>query len=169
MVNDVCHPGKLYVSHRLNCQTPFRLESPNSTSVGRSRSWLCFPTEEEEGREGRKNPHLAFSRRNDPTCLNFVVRTGQVRTGQVRTGQVRTGQVRTDQVRTGQVETGQVRTGQVRTDQVRRGQVGRGQVSTSGVRTRQFKPCWVELRQLKVLQKDQNRSNPERIGHVKSG
>ena len=33
---------------------------------------FVFPLEEEE--EGRTNPHLAFSRRNDPTptCLNFV-------------------------------------------------------------------------------------------------
>ena len=41
---------------------------PNSTSVGLSRSWLCFPTEEEEQEEGRNNPHLASSRRNAPTC-----------------------------------------------------------------------------------------------------
>ena len=45
---------------------------PNSTLVGLSRSWLCFPTEgrrrkEEEGR----NHHLAFRRRIEPTCLNF--------------------------------------------------------------------------------------------------
>ena len=59
------------------CQTPLQLENPNSTSVGWSRSWLCFPTgRKEEGRkegrkEGRNNPHLAFSRRNDPTCLIF--------------------------------------------------------------------------------------------------
>ena len=47
---------------------------PNSTSVGLSRSWLCFPTEEgrRKKKEGRKkNPHLTFSRWIDPTCLNF--------------------------------------------------------------------------------------------------
>ena len=44
---------------------------PNSTSVSLSRSWLCFPTEEEEQEEGR-NPHLASTTRNDPTCLNFA-------------------------------------------------------------------------------------------------
>ena len=46
---------------------------PNSTSVGlSSRSWLCFPTgRKKEEEEGRKNPHLASGRRNDPTCLNF--------------------------------------------------------------------------------------------------
>ena len=32
------------------CQTPLRLENPNSTSVGWSRSWLCFPTGRKEGR-----------------------------------------------------------------------------------------------------------------------
>ena len=44
----------------------------NSTSVGLSRSWLCFPTGRKEGRRRRrKNPHLTSSRRNDPTYLNF--------------------------------------------------------------------------------------------------
>ena len=32
------------------CQTPLRLWSPNSTSIGRSRSWFCFCKEEEKGR-----------------------------------------------------------------------------------------------------------------------
>ena len=33
----------MYLVHlRPCCQTPLRLESPNSTSDGRSRSWLCF-------------------------------------------------------------------------------------------------------------------------------
>ena len=41
------------------CQTPLQLEKPNSTSVGLSR------------RKKKKNPHLASSRRIDPTCLNF--------------------------------------------------------------------------------------------------
>ena len=27
--------------------------------------------EEEQEEEGRNNPHLASSRKNDPTCLNF--------------------------------------------------------------------------------------------------
>ena len=30
------------------CQTPLQLESPNSTSVGRSRIWLCFHVSQEE-------------------------------------------------------------------------------------------------------------------------
>ena len=48
------------------CQTPLRLENPNSTSVGWSRSWLCFPT-------GRKrNPHLDFSRGKLPKMLEIV-------------------------------------------------------------------------------------------------
>ena len=45
---------------------------PNSTSVDWSRSWLCFPKEEEGKKKKKKNnPHLASNRRNDPTCLNF--------------------------------------------------------------------------------------------------
>ena len=43
---------------------------PNSTSVDWSRSWLCFPAEEEEGRR-KSNPHLAFNRGNGPICLDF--------------------------------------------------------------------------------------------------
>ena len=45
---------------------------PNSTSVVLSRSWLCFPTEEgRRKKEEGSNPHLAFSRGNDSTCLIF--------------------------------------------------------------------------------------------------
>ena len=34
---------------------------------------FVFPRKEEGRRkEGRNNPHLAFSRRKDPTCLNFA-------------------------------------------------------------------------------------------------
>ena len=54
------------------CQTPLRLGNPNSSSVVWRRSWLCFPTRRrKEGRKKKNNPHLASSRRNDPTWLNF--------------------------------------------------------------------------------------------------
>ena len=55
------------------CQTPLQFEYPYSTSVGWSRSWLCFPTgRRKEGKKNNNNnPHLASSRRNDPTCLKF--------------------------------------------------------------------------------------------------
>ena len=52
---------------QLSNSTP--TSKPNSTSVGLSRSWLCFPKEE----EGRTNPHLAFSRRNVPSFLGTVL------------------------------------------------------------------------------------------------
>ena len=33
---------------------------------------FVFPWKKEEGRKKKNNPHLAFSRRKDPTCLNFA-------------------------------------------------------------------------------------------------
>ena len=44
-----------------------KLHSNLCTQLNFSRSWLCFPTEEEEGRI----THIASSRRNYPTCLIF--------------------------------------------------------------------------------------------------
>ena len=130
---------KMHLLHlRPCCQNPLQLKSPNSTSVGRSRSWIRFCLEEEGS-----NPHLASNRRNDLTQLKFsgcpvgVMRmsggclegvwmvSGWCLDGVWRVsmkcpnglwgcldvfkGQVRTYQVRTDKVKTGQIRTGQVR------------------------------------------------------------
>ena len=50
------------------CQTPLQLANPTQLQlVGVGVDFVFLRKEEEEGR----NPHLASSRRNDPTCLNF--------------------------------------------------------------------------------------------------
>ena len=51
------------------CQTPLQLENPTQLQLVRVGVDFVFPQKKKE--EGRRNPHLAFSRRNDPTCLTF--------------------------------------------------------------------------------------------------
>ena len=56
------------------CQTPLQLANPTQLQLVGVGVDTVFPRKKEEGRrkkEGRKNPHLNFSRRNDPSCLNF--------------------------------------------------------------------------------------------------
>ena len=52
-------------------QTPLRLESPYSTSDGRSRSRLCCCISQEEKGRSNKNPHLASARRLWPYILEI--------------------------------------------------------------------------------------------------
>ena len=57
------------------CQTPLQLANPTQLQLVGEGVDFVFQGKTEKGRkkeeeEGR-NPHLASSRRNDPTCLNF--------------------------------------------------------------------------------------------------
>ena len=67
---------------------------------------MVFPRkkkkEEEEGGRRWKNPHLASSRRNAPTCLTVLVSISQVGTVQVRKCQVETGEIKSGLVKSGQ-------------------------------------------------------------------
>ena len=49
------------------CQTPLQLANPTQLQLVWVGDDFVFPRK----KEGRKYPHLAFSRRNDPTCLIF--------------------------------------------------------------------------------------------------
>ena len=55
-------------SGQWNCQTPLQLANPTQLQLVWVGVDFVFPWKK-EGR--RSNPHLASSRRNDPTCLNF--------------------------------------------------------------------------------------------------
>ena len=52
----------------LFCQTPLQLENPTQLQLVGEGVDFVFPWKK---KEGRNNPHLASSRRNAPTRLNF--------------------------------------------------------------------------------------------------
>ena len=69
-LNNLAWSSWRYNFHFINsiyCQAPLQTCRPNSTWVGRRRSWLCFPCHKKEG----MNPHLACTSRSSPTCLKF--------------------------------------------------------------------------------------------------
>ena len=53
-----------------NCQIPLQLANPTQLQLVRAGVDFVFPRKKKEGRR-KKNPHLASSRRIDPTCLKF--------------------------------------------------------------------------------------------------
>ena len=69
-VSEWCLEGLFRVSGECLANST-RTCKPNSTSIGWSRSCFFFPIEGRRKEGRRNNPHLASSRRNDPTCLNF--------------------------------------------------------------------------------------------------
>ena len=54
------------------CQTPLQLANPTELQLDGVGVDFVFPchNNKKEGRS-KNNPHLTFSRRDDPTCLNF--------------------------------------------------------------------------------------------------
>ena len=68
-MNMECSDQNMYIF----CQTQLQLADPTQFQLVVVGVDFVFPLEEEE-EEGRRrnNPHLAFSRRNDPTCLHFA-------------------------------------------------------------------------------------------------
>ena len=51
------------------CQTPLQLANPTQLQLVGEGVDFVFPWKKKK--EGRNNPHLASSRRNDPICLKF--------------------------------------------------------------------------------------------------